>query len=66
MAGCGSCGSRRPPDRGNEVIGYRVTRPDGTVVPPANEPPFFSVIDARAEVLMTGGGTIKSVKRSSG
>lgn len=43
-----------------EITGYRVTLPDGTVVPPADSPPFLSQIEARAEVRAAGGGTVRT------
>jgi hypothetical protein len=43
-----------------EISGYRVTLPDGTVVPPLDMPPFLSPIEAKAEVRAAGGGTVRT------
>ena len=48
-----------------EIVGYRVTLPDGTVVPPEGQAPFFSQAEARAEVRGAGGGTVRTVTRST-
>lgn len=58
--GC-NCGGglkagNRPVDN---TLGYQVTLPDGTKVPPDGEPPFFSVLEARTEQRRAGGGTIR-------
>lgn len=60
--GCG-CNKRRYIGTPQEVVGYRVTLPDGTQVPPADQPPFFSVVEARAEIRRAGGGTAKAIRR---
>jgi hypothetical protein len=54
--GCG-CGRGLSSSRLN-IIGYRVTLPDGTVLPPPGVAPYFSEAEARAEVRAAGGGTI--------
>lgn len=59
---CG-CGKRRLAGTPEEIIGYRVTLPDGEVIPPEGQPPFFSVIEARAEVRRKGGGTARAIRR---
>ena len=46
-----------------EIIGYRVTLPNGSVVPPADKPPFLSQIEAKAEVRAAGGGTVRTEAR---
>lgn len=64
---CGCNGAKRrlrgTPD---EIIGYRVTLPNGAVIPPVDEAPFFSMIEARAEVRRNGGGTAEPIKRGDG
>lgn len=42
-----------------DTLGYRVTLPNGQVVPPADQAPFFSVVEAKVEVRAAGGGTIR-------
>jgi hypothetical protein len=43
-----------------EITGYRVTLPDGSVVPPVGMPPFLSQAEAKAEVRTAGGGTVRT------
>lgn len=62
--GCGCGSSRSRSAGGEEIVGYRVIRPDGTLVPPETQAPFFSAPEARAEVRASGGGTVRTVKRS--
>lgn len=59
---CG-CNKRRVAGTPQEILGYRVTLPDGTQVPPADQAGFFSVVEARAEVRRNGGGTVRVVRR---
>lgn len=61
--GC-ACGKRRLVSAGGETLGYRVTLPNGTVVPPEDQPPFFSHPEARAEVRAAGGGTVRRITRT--
>lgn len=58
--GCGCSKRARAAASGMDITGYRVTLPDGTVVPPADSPPFLSQIEARAEVRAAGGGTVRT------
>ena len=58
--GCGCSKRARAAAAGVQIMGYRVTRPDGTVVPPVDQPPFLSQIEAKAEVRMAGGGTVRT------
>lgn len=61
--GCG-CGKKlRARAAGEEILGYRITRPDGTVVPPETQAPFMSQAEARAEIRASGGGTARTVTR---
>lgn len=61
--GC-SCSKRaRARAAGIEITGYRVTLPDGSVSPPADQPPFLSQAEARAEVRAWGGGTVRTESR---
>jgi hypothetical protein len=55
---CG-CSKRGKSSLAGDTLGYRVTLPDGTVVPPADQAPFFSVVEAKVEVRSAGGGTIR-------
>lgn len=59
---CG-CSKRRTAGTPQEILGYRVTLPNGEVVPPEDQAPFFSVIEARAEVRRQGGGTARTIRR---
>jgi hypothetical protein len=43
-----------------------VTLPNGTVVPPIDQPPFLSPAEARAEVRAHGGGTAHTEYRKAG
>lgn len=61
--GCGCSSRARAAAAGVSVSGYRVTRPDGTVVPPEGAAPFFSLAEARAEVRAAGGGTVRTETR---
>ena len=45
---------------GMEITGYRVTLPDGRVMPPVGNPPFLSQAEAKAEVRAAGGGTVRT------
>lgn len=47
-----------------DIIGYRAYLPDQSVVPPLDEPPFFSYREAHTEVLLAGGGTTRAIRRS--
>lgn len=62
--GCGCGGKRGKNSPVGETIGYRVTLPNGEVVPPAGEAPFFSVVEAKVEVRQAGGGTIRREVKS--
>lgn len=64
--GCGCSKRARARAAGVEIAGYRVTLPNGTVVPPESDPPFFSQAEARAEVRSNGGGTIRMITRKLG
>lgn len=62
---CG-CGKRaRAAAVGKAIAGYRLTLPDGTVIPPADRSPFFSDAEARAEVRKQGGGTVTTEYRQA-
>lgn len=61
--GCGKRGKNAP---FGETVGYRVTLPSGAVVPPADQAPFFSVVEAKVEVRQAGGGTIRREVKSRG
>lgn len=63
--GCGCSKRARAHASGLEITGYRVTLPDGTVVPPTNMPPFLSQIEAKAEVRAAGGGTVRTETRKT-
>ena len=43
------------------MLGYSVTYPDGTTTPDAA--PFMTIAEAKAEVRMAGGGTIRKLVR---
>lgn len=66
---CG-CGSRTSANA-SDTLGYYVILPDGSVMPQGFDPadptagtaPYFSVYEARTEVTLSGGGTIKRAKR---
>lgn len=62
--GCGCGSSRSHAAGGEEILGYRVIRPDGTLVPPETQSPFLSAPEARAEVRASGGGTVRTVTRA--
>ena len=66
--GCNCGGGLRMGGRPvDNTLGYQVTLPDGTKVPPDGEPPFFSVLEARTEQRRAGGGTIRRlVKKPDG
>lgn len=61
--GCGCSKRAAAKAAGVQIVGYRVTRPDGTVVPPEGEPAFMSLAEARAEVRSSGGGTARTVTK---
>lgn len=61
--GCGCSKRARAAAAGVSIVGYRVTRPDGTVIPPEESAPFFALAEARAEVRASGGGTVRTVTR---
>lgn len=58
--GCGCSKNARYKAAGMEITGYRVTLPDGTVVPPVDKPPFLSQVEAKAEIRAAGGGTVRT------
>jgi hypothetical protein len=61
--GC-ACGKRRGSGtaaKPGELIGYSVTYPNGTSSPEAA--PFMTIAEAKAEVRMAGGGTIRKMVR---
>jgi hypothetical protein len=64
--GCGGRTSASNPD----TVGYYVVLPDGSTMPQVNvedpdagEAPFFSVNEARTQVTLNGGGTIRRLRR---
>lgn len=60
--GC-ACGGGVAGRDGLEVLGYRVTLPDGTKVPPEDQAPFLTKTDAQIEQRQAGGGTIVRLVR---
>ncbi|AGT12748.1 hypothetical protein PHELEMICH_12 [Mycobacterium phage Phelemich] len=48
----------------SDIIGYRAYLPDGTILPPVDEPPFFQYREAHTEVLLAGGGTTRAIRRA--
>ncbi len=62
--GC-ACGKRRAAGvaKPGDVLGYSVTYPDGTSTPEAA--PFMTIAEAKAEVRMAGGGTIRKLVRKA-
>lgn len=59
--GC-SCGKRRSAGaKPGDILGYTVTYPDGTASSEAA--PFLTIAEAKAEVRMAGGGTIRKLVR---
>lgn len=61
--GCGCAQRAKAAVAGLKIVGYRITRPDGTVVPAEDQAPFMSLAEARAEVRASGGGTVRTVTR---
>ena len=61
--GCGCSSRARARAAGVEITGYRVTLPDGSVSPPADQAPFLSAAEAKAEVRAWGGGTVRTETR---
>lgn len=49
---------------GGETLGYIVILPDGTQVPAEGQAPFFSVVEAKAEVRRAGGGTVRRLTKT--
>lgn len=47
---------------GGETRGYQVIYPDGTATDP--DEPFFSIVEAKAEIRQAGGGTIKRLVKT--
>lgn len=62
--GCGCSARAKAAAAGVAIMGYRVTQPNGTVVPPEDQAPFFSLAEARAEVRTSGGGTVRTVTKA--
>ncbi len=61
-----SCGKRRasgPNARPGDTLGYSVTYPDGTSSP--ENALFMTIAEAKAEVRMAGGGTIRKIVRKA-
>lgn len=61
---CGCSKRAKAAARGQIIAGYRVYMPDGAVIPPLGQSPFFSVPEARAEVRAQGGGSVHTEYRS--
>lgn len=67
--GC-NCGGRAKA-KAAETLGYYVVLPDQTILPSGFDPadpqgevaPYFSVYEARTQVTLNGGGTIRRAKR---
>jgi hypothetical protein len=62
--GCACGGKRRASGvaaKPGDLIGYSVTYPDGTSSP--ESAPFLTIAEAKAEVRMAGGGTIRKLVR---
>jgi hypothetical protein len=62
---CGCSKRARAAARGQQIAGYRVTAPNGDVIPPPPNAPFFSTAEARAEVRAQGGGTVNTEYRQA-
>jgi hypothetical protein len=68
--GC-NCGGRVGTSVG-DTLGYYVILPDGSVLPEGftpddpegGAPPYFNYPDARTQVTLNGGGTIRRAKRT--
>lgn len=57
--GC-ACGKRRSATpKAGDLLGYSVTYPDGTTSPA----PYMTIAEAKAEIRMAGGGTIRKLVR---
>ena len=64
MAGCGCGGSKNAnANIGGDTLGYRAFLPNGEVVPPVGEPPFFSASEAMTEVTNARGGTVRRIRK---
>lgn len=67
--GC-NCGGGAATNRSG-TLGYYVVLPDGQLMPPgvnpddpaSGEPPYFSVYEARIQVTLNAGGTIRRLRR---
>lgn len=62
--GCRCGGGAGSGASASDPIGYRAYLPDGTVVPPLDEAPFFQYREAHTEVLLAGGGTTRAIRRT--
>ena len=62
---CGCSKRARAAARGQTITGYRVTAPDGTIIPAEGRAPFFSQAEARAEIRRLGGGTARAEYRKT-
>ncbi|AYD82008.1 hypothetical protein I5G60_gp13 [Mycobacterium phage Saguaro] len=68
--GC-NCGGRTAANN-NDTLGYYVVLPDGTLMPSgvnpddpdAGAPPYFGYYEARNQVVLNGGGTVRRLRRS--
>lgn len=61
--GCG-CGGGPAANAGDkETLGYRAFLPNGEIVPPLTEPPFFHSNEAMPYVTSARGGTVRRIKK---
>lgn len=58
---CGCSARRKAARNGEIVLGFLVTYPDGSTTP--EDQPFMSITEAKVEVRMAGGGTIRKLVR---
>lgn len=69
--GC-NCGGRTAANH-SDTLGYYVVLPDGSVLPAGftpddpegGAPPYFGYYEARNQIVLNGGGTVRRARRSA-
>jgi hypothetical protein len=67
--GC-NCGGRTAANS-SDTLGYYVVLPDGSMLPSgvnpddpdAGSPPYFGYYEARNQIVLNGGGTVRRLRR---
>lgn len=62
--GCGCGGNAGASANKSDTLGYRAFLPNGEVLPPAGEPPYFAASEGMRHVTLANGGTVRRIDKN--